>query len=228
MKANSFFGNKLLTLQIKIKPMRKTGNMTAYRESLRQRILDTAMTLFKKKGIKAVRMDDIATEMAISKRTLYEIYSNKEDLLYECVRNENEVLMKKLGDYARTAENEMAVVAYFIKLRLKDLGSINPLFFTEMEKYERIVSFFRTNSAKQTAHSQEFMRSGIEHGFFRSDLNYDIINMMGDAAMNYVMRTRLYEKYKLNEIFHTFVIVFMRGCCTEKGLAYLDKFIEEN
>ena len=131
-------------------------------------------------------------------------------------------------DLLRTAENEMAVVAYFIKLRLKDLGSINPLFFTEMEKYERIVSFFRTNSAKQTAHSQEFMRSGIEHGFFRSDLNYDIINMMGDAAMNYVMRTRLYEKYKLNEIFHTFVIVFMRGCCTEKGLAYLDKFVEEN
>ncbi len=208
--------------------MRKTNNMTAYRESLRQRILDTAMMFFKKRGIKAVRMDDIATEMAISKRTLYEIYSNKEDLLYECVRNENEMLMRKLTDYAMTAENEMAVVAYFIKLRLKDLGSINPLFFTEMDKYERIVRFFRTNNARQTARSQEFVRKGIEHGFFRRDINYDIINMMGDAAMNHVMRTRMYEKYKLNDIFHTFIIVFLRGCCTEKGLAYLDKFVEDN
>ena len=208
--------------------MRKSGNMTAYRESLKQKILDTSMTLFKEKGIKAVRMDDIATAMAISKRTLYEIYSNKEDLLFECLRNENETLTRKIAEYAMSAENEMAVVAYFIKLRLRDLGSINPLFFTEMEKYGRILAFFKRNSEKQAARSQEFMRKGIEHGFFRDDLNYDIINRMGDAAMNYVMRTRLYEKYKLNEIFHTFVIVFLRGCCTEKGLKYLDEFSSEN
>ena len=202
--------------------------MTAYRESLKRKILDTAMTLFKEKGIKSVRMDDIATAMAISKRTLYEIYSNKEDLLFECVRNENETLTRKIAEYAMSAENEMAVVAYFIKLRLRDLGSINPLFFTEMEKYGRILAFFKQNSEKQAARSQEFMCKGIEHGFFRNDLNYDIINRMGDAAMNYVMRTRLYEKYKLNEIFHTFVVVFLRGCCTEKGLKYLDEFISEN
>ena len=137
-------------------------------------------------------------------------------------------MTRKIAEYAMSAENEMAVVAYFIKLRLRDLGSINPLFFTEMEKYGRILAFFKRNSEKQAARSQEFMRKGIEHGFFRDDLNYDIINRMGDAAMNYVMRTRLYEKYKLNEIFHTFVIVFLRGCCTEKGLKYLDEFISEN
>lgn len=208
--------------------MRKTGNTTAYREGLRQKILDTAMGLFKQKGIKAVRMDDIATEIAISKRTLYEIYSNKEDLLFECIRNENKLLTKRLSDYALTAENEMAVIAYFIKLRLKDLGSINPLFFTEMNKYERIMAFFRQNKDKQAAHSQVFMRKGIEHGFFRGDLNYGIVNKMGDAAMDFVMQTRLYEQYKLDEIFHTFIIVFLRGCCTEKGLAYLDRFISEN
>ena len=126
--------------------MRKTGNMTAYRENLRLKILDTAMSLFKKRGIKAVRMDDIATDMGISKRTLYEIYSKKEDLLFECVKRENETLTKKIADYAIGAENEMAVVAYFIKLRLKDLGSINPLFFTEMGKYERILTFFKSNN----------------------------------------------------------------------------------
>ena len=208
--------------------MRKTGNMTAYRENLRLKILDTAMSLFKKRGIKAVRMDDIATDMGISKRTLYEIYSKKEDLLFECVKRENETLTKKIADYAIGAENEMAVVAYFIKLRLKDLGSINPLFFTEMGKYERILTFFKSNNDKQAERSQEFMVKGIEHGFFRDDLNYDIINRMGEAAMDYVMRTRLYEKYKLDEIFRTFVVVVMRGCCTEKGLEYIDKFTTEN
>ena len=128
--------------------MRKIGNVTAYREELKQKILYTAMSLFKEKGIKAVRMDDIATKMVISKRTLYEIYSNKEDLLYECIKNDNEILMKKIADYASMAENEMAVVAFFIRTKLKDLGSINPLFFSEMEKYERILAFFKENSEK--------------------------------------------------------------------------------
>ena len=62
-----------------------------------------------------MRMDDIATEMGISKRTLYEIYSNKEDLLFECLRSENELMDSKLTEYAVSAENEMAVIAYFIK-----------------------------------------------------------------------------------------------------------------
>ena len=203
--------------------MRKTSNMTAYREGLRQRILDTAMALFKQRGIKAVRMDDIATEMAISKRTLYEIYSNKEDLLYECVRHENDVMSRDIAEYARNAGNEMDVIAYFIKLKLSDLGAVNPLFYSEMDKYERILRFFKKNSERQAARSREFMNKGIEHGFFRSDLNYDIVNKMGEAAMNHVMHTRLYEKYKLDEIVHSFVIVYLRGCCTEKGLAYLDK-----
>ena len=110
--------------------MRKTGNMTAYRENLRLKILDTAMSLFKKRGIKAVRMDDIATDMGISKRTLYEIYSKKEDLLFECVKRENETLTKKIADYAIGAENEMAVVAYFIKLRLKDLGKNEDMMYS--------------------------------------------------------------------------------------------------
>lgn len=157
--------------------MRKIGNVTAYREGLKQKILYTAMSLFKEKGIKAVRMDDIATKMVISKRTLYEIYSNKEDLLYECIKNDNEILMKKIADYASMAENEMAVVAFFIRTKLKDLGSINPLFFSEMEKYERILAFFKENSEKQNARSQEFITKGIEHGFFRNDLNYDIITV---------------------------------------------------
>ena len=59
---------------------------TSYRRSLKQKILTTAASLFAKHGIKAVKMDDISNELSISKRTLYEIYDNKELLLFECVK----------------------------------------------------------------------------------------------------------------------------------------------
>lgn len=68
--------------------MHKNGNNNSsqYRNELKFRIIRTAMPLFKQKGIKAVRMDDIANILSISKRTLYEIYNNKEDLLLEGVK----------------------------------------------------------------------------------------------------------------------------------------------
>ena len=63
--------------------MYKGSSQTCYKLELRNRILKAAMTEFLHKGVKSVKMDDIANTLAISKRTLYEIYSNKEELLLE-------------------------------------------------------------------------------------------------------------------------------------------------
>ena len=59
-----------------------------YRRDLKERILTVAMQAFKLRGIRNVRMDDIATTLGISKRTIYEIYSNKEELLLDGIMRE--------------------------------------------------------------------------------------------------------------------------------------------
>ena len=61
--------------------MLRTYNISTYRFELRQKILQTAMQQFKEMGVKNVKMDDISAIIGISKRTLYEIYENKEELL---------------------------------------------------------------------------------------------------------------------------------------------------
>jgi len=55
------------------------------------------MTEFLHKGVKSVKMDDIANALAISKRTLYEIYSNKEELLLEAVHIHEEEVQRPHG-----------------------------------------------------------------------------------------------------------------------------------
>ena len=67
----------LLSLRKMIECMRKNGHPTNYRQELRDKILRTAIRLFKQHGVKSVKMDDISNALAISKRTLYEIYDNK-------------------------------------------------------------------------------------------------------------------------------------------------------
>ena len=208
--------------------MQKNYNTTAYREELRSQTLIVAMSLFKRNGVKSVKMDDIANELGISKRTLYEMYSNKEDLLYECVRNDKQRRRQQIVDFAKTADNEMEVMTYFFRLQLSDLGSTNPVFFTDILKYTKTVEYLKNFKLRQKSNSREFINRGIEQGYFRSDVNYEIMDRLSDAAMENVMQTKMYRLFPLSKIFCTFMLIFTRTCCTEKGQKYLAKFLCED
>jgi len=66
--------------------MQETKEISAYKQGLKGKILEMAMKAFGEKGIRAVKMDDVAVYLGISKRTLYELYDNKEQLLFEGVK----------------------------------------------------------------------------------------------------------------------------------------------
>lgn len=208
--------------------MRKNDNITAYRENLKNKILDTAMPLFKKHGVKAVKMDDIAIELQISKRTLYEIYSNKEEMFFECIKRQEKEAHKDIDDFSKNAENEMDIIAYALKRELNEISSINPLFFSEMQKYPRVVNFLHTRQESDDDKIRLFINNGIDHGFFRNDVNYDIMRCMEGAIINHVMKTKMYERFSMKDIFHTLLLIHMRGCCTEKGVSYLENFLKND
>jgi AcrR family transcriptional regulator len=194
---------------------------TTYRQELKGKILVTAMSLFKREGIKRIKMDDIAQALSISKRTLYEIYENKEQLLCEGVVYEYQLRLDQHRQFTEQAENEIEVVMEVIRQDIVRLGGINPLFFSELAKYERVVELLNKEHEEKRLRSMEFVNKGIEHGYFRSDLNYDIISKMSDAVVQHVMMTKMYEEYPLSEIFRNHVDILFRGICTDKGIAAL-------
>ncbi|MBO7579819.1 MAG: TetR/AcrR family transcriptional regulator [Prevotella sp.] len=194
---------------------------TTYRQELKGKILVTAMSLFKREGIKRVKMDDIAQALSISKRTLYEIYENKEQLLCEGVVYEYQLRLEQHRQFTEQAENEIEVVMEVIRQDIVRLGGINPLFFSELAKYERVVELLNKEHEEKRLRSMEFVQKGIENGYFRSDLNYDIISKMSDAVVQHVMMSKMYEEYPLSEIFRNHVDILFRGICTDKGIAAL-------
>ena len=194
---------------------------TIYRQELKGKILVTAMSLFKREGIKRVKMDDIAQALSISKRTLYETYENKEQLLCEGVIYEHQLRQEQLRQFTEQAENEIEVVMEFIRQEIVLLGGVNPLFFSELAKYERVVELLNEEHEQKRLHSMEFVKRGVEKGYFRSDINYDIVTKMSDAVVQHVMMTRMYEEYPLSEIFRNHVDILFRGICTDKGIAVL-------
>ena len=176
-------------------------------------------------GVRNVKMDDISAIIGISKRTLYEIYENKEELLLEGLKFDHERKAREMQEFIGAKDrNEIEVMVKFVKMQMQDLNEINPLFFVEIRRYKRVVNFLHEYHELKRQSTMEFLRKGVEHGYFMKGLNYDIVHEMGNAIINHVMETKLYERYPIQEIFHNYISVLMRGYCTEKGIAELKKF----
>ena len=98
--------------------MQEKKTITAYKRGLREVILKTAMKAFAEKGIRAVKMDDIAESLAISKRTMYEIYATKEELLYEGVKAFREKRKEKFMELAKEKDlMEILLKVYHVRER---------------------------------------------------------------------------------------------------------------
>lgn len=206
--------------------MYKGSSQTCYKLELRNRILKAAMTEFLHKGVKSVKMDDIANTLAISKRTLYEIYSNKEELLLEAVRIHEQEFNDHMLQYSLDKNhNVMDIIIEFYKKKLLSIADVSPLFLVELRKYKQVVEYLERMNAERHNNALLFFHRGVKEGFFRSDLNFDIILKTSSASANYAMETQMYKNYSITAIMHNTIFLYLRGICTTKGIKVLDAAI---
>ena len=99
-----------------------------YRKEIKEKILQLATTMFFQHGIRKVKMDDIANHLKISKRTLYELYQNKEDLLYGVFVLNNQREIKKIEQFDQPGINVINIVIQVFKQHTEELSNINPSF----------------------------------------------------------------------------------------------------
>lgn len=207
--------------------MQEKQHITSYRQSLRDRILNTAMALFSTRGVKAVKMDDIAASLGISKRTLYEIYENKEVLLFEGVRFRHEAMKAQMRDFASTADNVMDIVLYICRLKNQEIQETLPQFFEEIQKYSSVTAYLEQQRQDSRQDFLAFMQRGVAEGYFRADVTYSLISLLFDALGGYMREHRLYQQYSSGELFNSVLLVMLRGFCTPKGVEVLDRFLKK-
>lgn len=204
--------------------MQESKEISAYRQSLRDIILRTAMRAFARKGIRAVKMDDIARQLVISKRTLYELYDNKELLLLEGVKRLKSAKEREMVVTMSRSRNVMDIILYIYKVKVDEFKQVNPLFYEDIKKYPTVKRFFDDDKQNSTRRMQQFLSRGVAEGYFRRDLDYDLVLKTFDLEMNEIIQTQLYLKYSIEDIFRNIIFVKLRGICTPMGVSALDTF----
>lgn len=196
----------------------------AYRQQLKGRIMETALKAFTQQGIRAVKMDAIASELSISKRTLYEIYEDKEHLLFETIKNYDERKRQTLTEYAQQDNHHVIdIILEAYRLKLKEIRSVNPLFYTDILKYPKLAQYIKNNNERARERYTAFMQRGVDEGYLRPDVNYQMIPYMMEAISQYILTSKLLDKYSFEEMFTNYFLVSLRGLCTQRGIKIIDE-----
>ena len=181
------------------------------RGELRDRIIETASEAFTAHGIKSITMDDIAASLSISKRTLYEVFQDKESLLTECILKRQEEMNTFLAETLANSKNVLEVI----------------LFFEDIKKYPKVHSLLKNYRERDSDSTIEFFKMGIKQGIFRDDVNFAIVNLLVHEQLDLLMNTDICNKYSFLEVYEAIMFTYIRGISTEKGARVLEDFITE-
>ena len=192
-----------------------------YRKELKSRIIDYAMGEFYKRGVRAVKMDEISQGLHVSKRTVYEIFGDKEELLLAGLKIKSLEMREKLETYScNVAHNVVDIIGYFYKLQMEVNSMVGVAFYEEIHRMPRVVEFFNQEHEREFADRVKFLKAGVEEGLFRQDIDYSLTMELLSASMSEIMHNQLYKKYSMQEMFDNYFLVIIRGFCTERGVHY--------
>lgn len=193
-------------------------------EEQKEKVVETAVQMFNTRGCKGVTMDDIATSMHISKRTLYETFANKEELLSAClmrVHDEIDALHKQIFN---KVDEPLLVAMYMIRAN----AIVNHSYHHLIEDAERCYPELHDRFFK--IHSESFrtyIHRGIEyvrqHQYLRPDADTEvaedfICNLVQHKRMSELVDSREYARYT-SEICFT----YLRGLMTVDTIARYEK-----
>ena len=196
----------------------------------KERITEQATKMFLKEGIKSIRMDDIASALGVSKRTIYELFENKENLISECAqyfflrqnklhesltRNTNN-LIEKLMTIVDMAEEYMETDIRFMSSIQKFYPSI----------YETII---KQHLTEQFMLLKGKMQEAINEGLLVKNFNLDFaLTMFAESLFNAFSKPNVLISTNISQIeaFRYLTIYFFRGLATPKGIGLIDSYIQ--
>ena len=206
--------------------MNKDCIVNNYRNELKERILEYSEKEFYANGVRQVKMDNIANYLSISKRTLYEIYPTKEDLLLECVKKHDKTYESRIEQYIEESNPKaIEIIIFSYKIKLEHFLQLNPLFLEELCKYKRVISYFDAREKERDTNFEWLFNRGVEEGFFRKDLNPRIISNMFTVSLKEAIDNELYKEFGMEYLFRDIVFTLIRGICTIKGIEAIDQLL---
>ena len=196
---------------------------------LRDTVVDAAMRRFNRHGYKSVTMDDIARELGMSKKTLYQVVPNKQaliDLTLECDMARDEALVERACAESVDAVDEMLRIArYFTEQMCK----VSPAALYDLQKY------YRPSWERLDAHHNDEMiarvranlRRGQAEGLYREELHRELIaHLFVRSPQAFLDQERFpLKQHEWDDVLNQFMRYHLNGVVNDRGRALLREYL---
>ena len=197
------------------------------RTSSKQRYIEKIYGLFRQRGL-ALTMDEIAHELDLTKKTLYNNFNSKEELMLTVAHRVFNEIEEQISISLKTGKNAIEMLYNTSKMLNDTLLYIGPLLLSDAVKYLPDLKVLdHTNRVSFNSRMiMENLKRGISEGLYRSDLNRDMVTMFFTSAIAKLYQWNgSYVYLKDPYLFHSELICYhLNSIVNDKGRKILKKY----
>jgi len=198
------------------------------RVEIKNKILAEACRLFCRRGIKSVSMDDIALQLAMSKKTLYKWFENKDELVQAVINLQLEANECGCDEMSKTATNAVDELLRIMIMNKKFFSELHPSLFFDLQKYHSGAwKLFNEHKNKfiltKVKHN---IQRGMEEGLFRPDLDIEIMSRLRLAQIELVFNPDVFPpgQFDVGKVQLACLEHFMLGIATPEGHELINRY----
>ena len=194
--------------------------------SQKQKIIEHAAMMFINQGIKAVRMDDIARGMGISKRTIYEIFSDKEELLYLSIRHYSFQCREHRIERMASIDNVLEVMIYNLREMITNTPTLSRVRRNLKRFYPKV--YDRLEAEAHMGSSDDlrgWIKQCVAEGYFTETADCDfVVRVIHDSVLGIMIvdRGEMQNSLEMISLMSYSLVIFIRGLCTVRGIEIID------
>ena len=187
----------------------------------KEKILRGAEDLFMKYGVRSISMDDIARHLAVSKKTLYQHFADKDELVVLVLKLHLERNSKEVEVILETAGNSIEELARISACMKKNMQGLNQTMLFDMQKFHpkawNVWIEFKQKYIRESVISN--LKKGIQEGYIRPDVDPEIIAALRIELIQLSFNPDVFQRERFNmvEVHNQLFDHFVFGLVTEKG-----------
>jgi len=200
---------------------------------VKEYIVEESDKLFCQYGFKSVTMDDIAKHLGMSKKTIYQHFRDKDELVNILIKAKLENQNCTMDFCATSAENAVHEIFFAIINIHELLSSMNPKLFYDLQKYHPkawlYFKEFKENNLGKCIYAN--LERGIKEDLYRPEINKDILTQMRLDQVDLLFNQHDHytkNKYNIAQVMAEITEHFLYGVCNSKGLEKINYYKQQS
>lgn len=188
------------------------------KQDVKEKVIRTTAQLITQYGIRHVRVDEIAQNLGISKRTLYELFHDKTDLVNCCLEDIKCRQRSRITSYLqKEIRNPLQNIFWLMNEFIGALYAVDTEFLTELKRKTDYAQKYQENKLFWTTHLEELLQEGQREEYFLNDTDMNMISVRMLVSMQ---DSRVAGRARSEQ--EDFCRIMLRGLSTSKGIEWID------